>query len=90
MILDKQFVLASHVMFQEFDDEAIILDIPSQEHFALDPISSFLIKSIQNGIKPLDAYAQLLDEYDVSAEQLKADLNTLLEDLLKHQLIEVT
>jgi len=90
MNLDKNFVLASHVMFQEFDDEAIILDIRTQEHFGLDPISGFFLKSVQNGLKPIDAYALLLDEYDVSPEQLKIDLNALLNDLLKYKLIEVS
>jgi len=90
MNIDKDFVFPSHVMFQEFDDEAIILDIRTQEHFGLNPISSFFLKNIQNGIKPLDIYALLLDEYDVSPEQLRSDLNALLDSLLKHQLIEVS
>lgn len=90
MILDEGFIFASHVMFQEFDDEAIILDIRTQEHFGLDPVASFFLKNVQNGLSPIDSYTLLLDEYDVSPEQLKTDLNALLDSLLKHQLIEVS
>ena len=90
MILDKNISLPAHIMFQEFDDEAILLDIRTQEHFGLNPIANEFLKSIHQGSTPRDAFSFILESYDVKKEDLEKDLEFLLNNLVQHQLIEVT
>jgi len=89
MNLDTKITFPSYVMFQEFDDEAVLLDIRSQEHFGLDPIGSLFVKELHTGISIQEASLSILDIYDVTREQLQVDLSALLDSLLKHELIQI-
>ena len=90
MNLDKKISFPPHIMFQPFDDEAILLDIRTQEHFGLDPIASLFLTHLQNDKSPKEILSLILDEYDVTEEQLQTDINVLLDTLLKHELIELS
>lgn len=90
MILDKTISLPSHIMFQEFDDESVLLDIRTQEHFGLDPIANEFVKSIYNGSSPRQACQLILQSYEVTQQVLEKDLEALIEALLEHKLIEVS
>jgi len=90
MILNKTISLSPYVMFQEFDSEAILLDIRSQEHFGLDSLSSLFLKSIQEKCSVEESCNRILEEYEVEPEQLHKDLDSLLDTLLEHELIEVS
>ncbi len=90
MDFTQKVSLAPHVMFQNFDSESILVDVRTQEHFALDPISSLLFTQINEGLSLKESFNTILESYDVSAEQLSTDLNTLLNELLKYELIKVT
>ena len=90
MIFNKLISLPSYVMFQEFDSESVLLDIRSQEHFGLNPISSLFLKSIQEKYSTEEACARILDEYEVEPELLHQDLDILLNTLLDHELIKIS
>ena len=77
-------------MLQSFDDEAILLDIRTQEHFGLDSIASLFLMHLQNNKNPKEIFTLILNEYDVSEEQLHTDITALLDSLLKYGLIEVS
>jgi len=89
MILNKNFLLPAHIMFQTFDDEAVLLDIRTQEHFSLNPIASLFIQSIQEHKSTKASIENILNEYEVTQEALETDLKHLVEELIKHKLIEV-
>jgi len=90
MNLDKKISFPPHIMFQSFDNEAILLDIRTQEHFGLDPVATLFLTHIQNDKTPKEILSVILDEYDVTQEQLESDINVLLDTLLKHELIELS
>ncbi len=79
----------SYIMFQEFDNESILLDIRSQEHFALDAIGSLFFSQVSKGASTQESFEKILNLYEVSKEQLEKDLDNLLQQLLKYELIEV-
>ncbi|MDF1880469.1 PqqD family protein [Sulfurimonas sp. MAG313] len=89
-MLHKSISFLPHIMFQEFDHESILLNINTQEHFGLDPVSTLFIKNIINGLTPLDACKVILKDYDVDEEQLHKDINELIESLVLKNLIEVS
>ncbi len=90
MNLDKTVSFPAHIMFQPFDDEGVLLDIRTQEHFGLDSVSTLFLKHLQNGSNTDVSIQLILDEYDVEEERLTSDLNALLDTLLEHGLIEVS
>lgn len=90
MILNKTVSFPTHIIFQEFDDESVLLDIRTQEHFGLDPIANEFVKNIYKGASSRHACELILQDYDVEKEELEKDLSALLEALVKHKLIEVS
>jgi len=90
MDLNKKISFSSYVMFQTIDDEAIILDIRTQKHFGLNQIASIFLSHIQNNTTTKDALDLILQEFDVTKQQLETDISALLDTLLEHGLIETT
>jgi len=90
MTFNQTITFPSYIMFQEFDNESILLDIRTQEHFSLDTVASLFISQLHKGKNIEDSFNLILDSYEVLPEQLNKDLDSLLKELLKHELIEVT
>jgi hypothetical protein len=89
MNFNQTLTLPAHIMFQEFDNEAILLDIRTQNHFGLDNIGSLLCSQLSKKIDLETIFNSILQNYDVSKEQLDNDLTALIEELHKHELIEI-
>jgi len=90
MNFNQTLTLAPHIMFQEFDNEAILLDIRTQNHFGLDNIGSILCSQVSNKVALKTIFDSILQNYDVSKEQLENDLTALIQELHKHELIEIS
>jgi len=89
MNFNQTLTLPSHIMFQEFDNEAILLDIRTQNHFGLDSIGSILCSQVSNNVALETIFNSILQSYDVSKEQLEKDLTALIQELHKHELLEI-
>lgn len=90
MLLDNSFRFPSHIILQQFDNEAVLLNITTQEHFGLDEIAALFLTQIQEGKQVADACQVILERYDVTQEQLEQDLEHLINALKEHHLIEVS
>ena len=90
MIIDNNISIAPYVMFEKFDDEAVLLDVRKQEHYGLDPITCEFLQSIQDGLSNTESISLILKQYDVSEKRLNQDLNVVLESLLEHELITLS
>ena len=80
---------APSVQTRLFDGELVILDMERGEYLALDPIGSRLWAGLQAGKSVDQLVLEVVDEYDVSLEQAKADLEELAEDLIRQGLLVV-
>jgi len=89
-MLNKTITFLPHIMFQEFDNEAVLLNVQTQEHFGLDPISSLFIKNVLKNLSIQEIEKIITNEYNVTKEQLSKDLNSLITTLLENKLIEVS
>jgi hypothetical protein len=78
------------VMVQEVVGEAVLLNLKSERYFGLDDIGTCMWRSLTTAPCIQATYEQLLSEYDVDADQLRRDLNDLVENLVAHGLVEVT
>ena len=81
--------IPSDVLYHELDGEAVLLNLQTGKYFGLDPTGTriwhFLVEYHSLGM----AYNRMLDEYDVDAETLKADLLRLVDQLVAHGLIQL-
>lgn len=89
MISTMNIKLVEHALFETFDDESVILNVINQEHYGLDEIASIFISYIHKDQPVSSALEYILDNYDVSQEQLESDLNNLIHSLKDHHLIEI-
>jgi hypothetical protein len=78
---------APHVLLQDLDGEAVLLNLSNGHYYGLDAIS-FRMYSLLVGSETVQAaYEQLLQEYEVAPEQLRADLERFLKHLLDNGLV---
>ena len=73
----------------ELDEEAAILDMKTGVYYGLDPVGARIWELIQQPQTVAEVVAQLLDEYDVDAEQCTQDVIMLLSQLHERELIEI-
>jgi Coenzyme PQQ synthesis protein D (PqqD) len=78
-----------HVMVRILDDEAVFLNLESERYFGLDPTGTRMWQLL-TGAGTIDtAYRQLLDEYEVEPETLRAHLSELLQRLVDNGLLQI-
>lgn len=70
--------------------EAAILNVKSGVYFGLDPVGARVWSVLQNPVTFAELRQMMLDEYEVGADRLEADLRDLIADLAEHGLLEVT
>jgi len=90
MTLDTRLAPSPDAVYRELDGEAVILHLESGQYYGLDPLGTRIWELIGVHPRPRDIAAVLLDEYDVDAERLDAELLDLLTRLAERNLIHVT
>jgi len=84
--IDKVTILPNAVA-RQVGEETVILHLGSGTYFGLDAVGARIWQLIAEG-KSLDEICDvILDEYEVSRPDLERDLEILIEDLLKQDLI---
>jgi hypothetical protein len=71
------------------DKESVLLNIQTERYFGLDETGTRMWQLVTAAPRVEAAYRQLLDEYDVGEELLRANLTELLERLVENGLLEV-
>ena len=77
------------ILFRELDGESVILSLDAETYFGLDEVGTRTWELLRVGPTIQVAYETLCSEYDVDSEQLRRDLEELLDQLIAHKLIEV-
>jgi hypothetical protein len=88
----QQYVTVStEAIAQEVSGETVILDLKSEQYFSLDTVGTRIWQLLQESPKKLeDVHTQLLEEYDVEPDRLKADLEDLISSLVKEELVTIS
>jgi hypothetical protein len=72
---------------QRVNDEAVVLNTRTEGYFSLNEVGA-RVWDLVDGNRDVSAIvATLLDEYDVEAAALRTDVDELLADLARHELI---
>ena len=87
---DKRIVANSSVLIRTFaDGESVLLHLDREDYFGLDGVGSRMWEALTSSASVAEAFATLLAEYDVTPDELRKDLDELIEQLVAHQLVEV-
>jgi hypothetical protein len=78
---------AENVVFRNVGDELVLLDYSRGIYYGLDPIGARIWELLAAGVPTNAAIDTLLDEYEVSREQLETDVERLIAELLERGLI---
>ena len=87
--LMDRVVVPSHVLVRFLDKESVLLNIETERYFGLDETGTRMWQLVTAAPKIEVAYQQLLDEYEVEADLLRANLTDLLNRLVENGLLEV-
>ena len=86
---DQRVILPADVLISNVSGESVLLNLKSERYFGLDEVGTRMLSVLTESKSIQAAYETLLDEYDVEAEALRNDLDSLIDKLIDQGLMEV-
>jgi coenzyme PQQ synthesis protein D (PqqD) len=80
--------VATDVLFRCVGEEGVLLNLNTEMYLGLDPMGTRMWLALSSADSIQVAYDQLLQEYEVEASQLRADLEAFIDQLLDQKLID--
>lgn len=87
MNLNQTITISPDVISQEVSGETVLLDLESENYFGLDEVGTRIWQLLQENKDLSSVVTTMLEEYEVSEEQLNEDLSSLLGEVHKMGLI---
>ena len=84
---ERFFDIPGHIVARGVGGETVILDLDRGKYFGLDPIGARFWELMASGESLSSIQNVMVQEYEVSAEQLESDLSVLLNSLMATHLI---
>lgn len=81
------FSIPEEVLFQDVNNEVVLLDLSSEHYFGLDEIGARIWMLLKEQKAAGQIVEELLREYDVDRAELEGDIHELLAQLLEAGLI---
>jgi coenzyme PQQ synthesis protein D (PqqD) len=75
------------VLFRDLSGEGVLLNLKSGRYYGLDAVGTRIWQMLMQGRTLASTIAQLLSEYEVSREQLEADIACFIDALEAHGLV---
>ncbi len=82
--------LANDVLMQKVGDDAILLNLKTENYFALDEIGTRIIDTLQESDSVAQAVQKLVGIYEVDEGKLTTDAVRLVEECEQHGLLQIT
>jgi PqqD family protein of HPr-rel-A system len=80
---------ADRLTTAHLDGEAIVLDTSSGQYFGVNELGARILELIDTPVALGDIHRSLLNEYDVEAEQLEADVRMFIDQLHSKGLVSL-
>lgn len=87
-LLDRQARVPEHVVFREFAQETVVLNLQTGQYHGLNPTGGLMLKAVEQAASLRAAAAALSAELPVGAETIERDLLKFCRALSKRGLIE--
>ena len=81
------FSIPEDVLFQDVNDEVVLLDLASEHYFGLDEVGARVWMLLKEQKAAGQIVEELLQEYEVDRADLESDVHELLAQLLEAGLI---
>lgn len=85
----QRIVMKPDVMIRTVGEESVILNLKTELYLGLDPVGTRMWVALTESPTIQRAFESILAEFDVGADELRADLEEFIGKLLEHQLIEI-
>ena len=82
--------LAKDVLMQKVGDDAILLNLNTENYFTLDEVGTRIINTLQESDSVKQAIGKLVGIYDVDESKLTSDAIHLVEECEQHGLLQIT
>ena len=82
--------LAKDVLIQRVGDDAILLNLSTENYFTLDEVGTRIINTLQESDSVKQAIGKLVGIYEVDESKLTSDAIHLVEECQQHGLLQVT
>jgi len=86
---DTRVVRDKEIIFQDIQDELIILNIKDENYLGLDNVGTRFWNILLNSSTTKDAYDKIMQEYDVEPNTLRTDLNSFISELIENKLVKI-
>lgn len=86
---DHRLTVPEHVASRDLDGELVLLNYDSETYFGLDEVGTRIWEVLQAAATIEAGVAELLEEFDVTPEQLRGDVQRLLGELIDGGLVEL-
>ena len=90
MKLTAKVQIPPHVMARRVGEETVILNLESGIYFGLDSVGADIWKFFEQGYTLSDTLEEMVEIYDVEPEQIKRDLELLVDKLQASGLVELS
>jgi hypothetical protein len=88
--LNQQISAKPTVIAQDLAGESVLLDLQTEQYFGLDDVGTRIWQTLTAKDSIQSAIAALREEYDVEPEQLRQDVENLIQELLANELVEIS
>jgi len=89
MELTARVRLAKDVLMQKIGDDAILLNLNTENYFALDEVGTRMIDTLQESDSVNEAIRKLVGIYKVDESKLTSDAVRLIEECERHGLLQI-
>lgn len=90
MKTDAKIVIPDRVMSRQVGNETVILDLTSGMYFALDPVGARIWQLLCEGQSLTAIVSRLLNDFDVTEDRLRQDVDALFRELVERGLVQVS
>ena len=87
--LPKTVKVSENVLFQQINNECVLLNMESEQYFGLDDVGARIWEILSEDGDTEKAVAKLQAEYNADEQTLRNDLSQLLSELESEKLISV-
>lgn len=88
--LEQKIKISEDTIVQDMGDGIVILNLKTERFYEVNEVGKRFWELLTEHQEYTTALHILQDEYDVSSEQLQEDMNRLMKDLIKAELILVS
>ena len=90
MTSTDKIVISSQTVARRVGDETVILHLGSGTYFGVDAVGARIWQLMGEGKSLNEICDVVLDEYEVSREDVERDIAGLIKDLLAHDLVSTS